>query len=235
MSSMVSITAEMVAAAEAEVTEAEKVRAEAEEALMESPNSTLKAQELAGSLKRVAQAKANVRELREAREQQITAERNVATREEREKAAAKEITAAGKALKGAREELEAAAVAAQAGLVALMEAAEVHDALVQQHAESLAEQGLGVDGDSGGAENFGGWTVRARGVEYRTAGSGSVLACVAHRVAEARLDYPSVMVGLLEFNMGRVVPEGREDGLFGKLPAPSRRVFPQSPRLRVGG
>jgi hypothetical protein len=92
-----------------------------------------------------------------------------------------------------------------------------------------------VDGDSGGASSFEGWTVKARGTTYRTAGSGSVLACVAHRVAEARLEYPSVMVGLLEYNMGRVVPEEREDGLFGKLPAPGRRVFPEVPRLRVGG
>jgi colicin import membrane protein len=235
MSGMVSITAEMVAAAEVEVTEAEQVRAVAEEALMESPNSTLKAQELASALRRVAQARTNARELREERERQVSAERAAATREELEKAAAKEITAAGRALKAVREELEAKAAEAQAGLVALMEAAEAHDRLVQHYAESLAAQGLGVDGDSGGASGFEGWTVRARGAEYRTAGSGSVLACVAHRVAEARLEYPSVMVGLLEYNAGRVVPEEREDGLFGKLPAPGRRVFPEVPRLRVGG
>ncbi|QIZ01764.2 hypothetical protein HEP87_26860 [Streptomyces sp. S1D4-11] len=235
MSGMVSITAEMVAAAEAEVTEAERARLSAEEALMESPNSTLRAQELAAALRRVAQGRTNARELREERARQVSAERSAATREELEKAAAKEITAAGRALKAAREELESAAVAAQDGLVALMQAAEAHDALVQQHAESLAGQGLDVGGDSGGASSFQGWTVKARGTAYRTAGSGSVLACVAHRVAEARLEYPSVMVGLLEYSMGRVVPEEREDGLFGKLPAPGRRVFPEVPRLRVGG
>ncbi|MEU0783279.1 hypothetical protein ABZ341_17110 [Streptomyces sp. NPDC006173] len=232
---MVSITAEMVAAAEAEVTEAERVRLLAEEALMDAPNSTLKAQELAAALRRVAQGRSNARELGEERGRQVSAERAAATREELEKAAAKEITAAGRALKSVREELESAAVAAQDGLVALMQAAEVHDALVRQHAESLAGQGLGVDGDSGGGSGFEGWTVKVRGTTYRSAGSGSVLACVAHRVAEARLEYPSVMVGLLEYNMGRVVPQEREDGLFGKLPAPARRVFAEVPRLRVGG
>ncbi|MFF3660049.1 hypothetical protein [Streptomyces olivochromogenes] len=231
MSSMVSITAEMVAAAEAEVTEAEQGRAVAEEALMESPNSTLKAQELAGALKRVAQARTNARELNEARERQVAAERAAATREELEKVAAKEIAAAGRALKAAREELEAAAEAAQAGLVALMAAAEAHDGLVQQYAESLASQGLGVDGDSGGATRFQGWMVKARGAAYETAGSGPVLACVAYRVADARLEYPNVMVGLLEYNAGRVVPEEREDGLFGKLSAPARRVYPERVRL----
>lgn len=224
------ITAEMVAEAEVEVTEAERVRAAAEEALMDAPNSTVKATGLAAALRRVAQGRSNARELRGAFEEQVAAERAAATREEREKAAAKDIAAAGRALKVAREELEKAAVAAQAGLVDLMKAAEAYDAQVEQHAETLVAQGLDVVGDSGGVARFQGWVVKARGAVYESAGSGAVLACLVHRVAAARLPYPNYMVGVLEYSVGRLVPEDREDGLFGKLPALERLAFPEPPR-----
>ncbi|MET8803604.1 hypothetical protein [Streptomyces sp. NPDC004546] len=229
---MAGITAEMVAAAEAEVTEAERARAAAEEALMESPNSTLKSQELAGALKRVAQARANARELAEARERQVAEERAAATREELEKAAGKEIAAAGKELKAARGKLEAAAEAAQQALVEVMRQAEAYDVVVDRHADVLAGKGLGLGGESGGGQSFSGATVKARGEVFQSAGAGAVLAHVAHRVAEARLSYPNFMVGILEYNCGRLVPEDREDGLLSGLPAPERVVFPEPPRLK---
>lgn len=230
---MVEITAEMVAEAEVEVTEAERVRALAEEELMESPNSTVKSQELAAALKRVAQARANARELAEAREAQVAAVRSAATREELEKVAAKEIAAAGKELKAARGRLEDAAVTAQRALVELMRQAESYDAAVARHAGVLVGLGLDTSGASGGADTLVGSTVKVRGDAYLTAGAGSVLAQVVYRVAEAQLPQPSYMVGVLEYNMGRVVPEEREDGLLSGLEAPERRVFPELPRLKV--
>ncbi|MEU3287817.1 hypothetical protein [Streptomyces longwoodensis] len=230
---MAVITVEMVAAAEAEVTEAERARAEAEAALMEAPNSTLKAQELAGLLKRVAQARANAEELRRAHVAQVAAERAAASREELEKVAAKDIAAAGKELKAARGRLEEAAEAAQRALVELMRQTAAYDGLVERHAEVLAGQGLDLAGESGGGSSFGGSTVKARGAVYESAGSGAVLGCVAHRVAEARLPYPNTMVGVLEFNCGRLVPEDRADGLLSGLPAVERVEFPEVPSLRA--
>ncbi|GHF57742.1 hypothetical protein [Streptomyces griseosporeus] len=224
------ITAEMVAQAEAEVAEAERVRAAAEEALMESPNSTVKSTELAAALKRVAQCRVNARELREAYDAQVEAERSAATREELEKAAAKEIAAAGKELKAARGRLEDAAEAAQKALVDLMKQAEGYDAAVERHAGVLAGAGLGLDGESGGAARFFDCVVKARGAVYESAGSQAVLMHVVHRVAAARLPHPCPAVGLLEYNTGRLVPENREDGLLSGLPAPERLDFPELPR-----
>lgn len=229
---MVTITAEMVAEAEVEVTEAERVRAEAEQALMDAPNSTVKSTELAAALKRVAQARANARELAEEHARQMAAEQAAATREELEKAAAKDIAVAGKELKAARGKLEDAAEAAQRALVELMQQTEAYDALVERHADVLARQGLGLDGESGGGGSFAGATVKARGVVYEAAGSGAVLAFVAHRVAEARLPHPNYMVGVLQYNVGCLVPEDRGDGLLSGLPVPERVEFPELPRLK---
>lgn len=225
------ITAEMVAAAEAEVSEAERSRAVAEEALMGSPNSTLKAQELAAALKRVAQARANARELAEAYARQVAAEQAAASREELEKAAAKEIGAAGRALKAAREELEAAAEVAQRALVDLMRRAEAYDVVVDRHADVLAGRGLDLNGESGGGRPLSGPAVKVRGQVYQPAGSAAVLASVAYRVAEARLPYPNYLVGVLQYSVGRVVPEDRVDGLLAGLSAPERVEFPEVPRL----
>jgi colicin import membrane protein len=229
---MAGITAEMVAAAEVEVTEAERARTEAEAALMESPTSTVKATELTSALRRVAQARANAAELRQAHAAQVAAERAAASREELEKAASKDIAAAGKDLKAARGQLEEAAEVAQRALVDLMRQAEAYDALVERHADVLAGRGLDLDGESGGGRSFSGATVKARGQLFQSAGSGSALAHVAYRVAEARLPYPSTMVGLLQYNCGRLVPEDRADGLLGGLPVPERVEFPELPRLK---
>lgn len=68
------ITAEMVATAETEVAEAERARTAAEEALMGSPNSTVKATALTAALRRVAQRRTDAGELREAFEAQVAAE-----------------------------------------------------------------------------------------------------------------------------------------------------------------
>lgn len=229
---VITISEEQVSAAEAAVTEAERVRAVAEEALMEAPHSTVKSQELASALKRVAQCRADARELGERRAQQLAEARTAATREQLEKAAAKEITAAGRELKAARAQLEEAAEAAQRGLVELMKAADAYDVVVQRRAEALAAQGLDMGGESGGASRLTGWAVRARGAVYESAGSGAVLACVAHRVAAARLPYPNYMVGVLQYNVGRVVPEERSDGLLAGLSAPERLEWPEVPRLK---
>lgn len=230
---MAAITAEMVAAAEAEVAEAVRVRGEAEAALMEAPNSTLKAQELAGALKRVAQARANAKELAEERERQVAAERQAATREELEKAAGKEIAAAGKELKAARGRLEDAAEAAQRALVELMVQAEGYNEVVDRHAAVLSGCGLDAAGATGAGATFAGWVVKVRGAEYETAASGAVLAQVAYRVAEARLPYPSYLTGLFQYNCGRLEPEHRGDGLLSGLSAPARAEYPELPRLRV--
>ncbi|AEY90750.1 hypothetical protein SHJG_5482 [Streptomyces hygroscopicus subsp. jinggangensis 5008] len=229
---MAEITAEMVAAAEAEVTAAEHARNEAEAALMKSPTSTVKATELTAALRQVAQTRANAAELRQAHAEQVAAERAAATREELEKAAAKDIAAAGKELKAARGRLEEVAEAAQRVLVELMRQAEAYDGLVQRHADVLAGQGLDLDGESGGGNSFSGSTVKARGAVYESAGSGAVLACVTHRVAEARLPQPNYMVGVLQYNCGRLVPEDRADGLLSGLLAPERVEFPELPSLR---
>ncbi|MEV6116635.1 hypothetical protein AB0L59_30210 [Streptomyces sp. NPDC052109] len=229
---MVEITAEMVAAAEAEVTEAQRGRTEAEAALMESPTSTVKATELTAALRRVAQTRANAAELRQAHAEQVAAERAAASREELEKVAGKDIAAAGKELKAARVQLEAAAEAAQRALVDLMRQAEAYDVLVERHADVLVGRGLDLNGESGGGQSFSGAAVKVRGQLFQSAGSGAVLACLAHRVAEARLPQPNYMVGVLEYNCGRVVPEDREDGLLSGLPTVERVEFPALPPLR---
>lgn len=226
------IEQEQIEAAEERARFLEEQRDAASEALVDTPNSEEVTKRVTASARRAAQARATARELRKEYNEQLAAERAQVTREEREKGAAKEIAAAGKELKAARAELEAAGEAAQRGLEMLMKAAEMYDALVQQHAETLAGAGLGLDGESGGASRFPGWAVKARGVCFESAGSGAVLACVAHRVAEARLPYPNVMVGILQYNVGRVVPEERADGLFGKLPAPEPLKFPVPLRLQ---
>lgn len=230
---MITISEEQVAAAEAEVSEAERGRATAEEALMAAPNSTVKAAELAGALKRMAQCRANVRELREAFEAQVAAERSAATREELEKAAAKEIAAAGKEVKAARGKLEDAATAAQRALVELMRQTEAYDEVVVRHAGILSSLGLDASGASGGADTFVGGVVKVKGDVHHTAGSGSVLAHVVFQVAEARLPQPNYMAGVLQYNMGRIVPEEREDGLLSGLESPEVRKFPELPSLRV--
>ncbi|MEU0253285.1 hypothetical protein ABZ299_12415 [Streptomyces sp. NPDC006184] len=230
---MAGITAEMVAAAEVEVTAAERTRAEAEAALMEAPTSTARATELTSALKRVGQARADAEELRQLHAGQVAAERAAASREELERVAAKDIAAAGKELKAARGKLEEAAEAAQRALVELMQQTEAYDALAERHAGVLSGQGLDLEGESGAGRSFLGVTVKARGQVFQSAGSGAVLACLVHRVAAARLPYPNYMVGVLQYNVGRLVPEDRGDGLLSGLPTPDGVTFPELPSLRA--
>jgi hypothetical protein len=212
------ITAEMVAAAEAEVTEAERVRDEAEVVLMESPNSTLRAQELAGALKRVAQARTNARELGEARAAHLAAEQAAATREERETAAAKEIAAAGKELKAAAGVVEKAAEVAQGALVALMVATETYDGLVARHADVLAAAGLGLDGATGGGRGLLDVTVRVRGAAYESLVPAGALLWVADRVAQARLSPVHPVRASLAGLLGYRAWEQRGDDLMAGVP-----------------
>lgn len=225
------ITAEMVAEAEAEVTEAERVRAMAEEALMEAPNSTVKSQALAAALQRVAQGRANARELGEAFEEQVAAERAAATREELEKAAAVEIRAADRELRAGVGALEAAAVRAQEGLVALMVAAGVYGELVERHAGVLEAAGLGLDGATGGGHRMLDTAVRVRGTSYESAAPAGVLLWVASRVAEARLPQLNPTRASLAGLAGYGAWERREDGLLSGVPAVPAVKFPEPPRL----
>jgi len=191
------ITAEMVAEAEAEVTEAEQVRGVAEEALMEAPNSTLKAQELAVALKRVAQCRANARELREEQDRQVTAEQAAATREQLEKAAAGEIRAAGRELKGGQQALAEAAERAQAALVEMLAAGGSYNALVARHAAVLGGAGLGLDGETGGGQSMaGGPRVRVKGAAYEVVDPGKAVAWLVHRLAVARLPQGHCLLSL---------------------------------------
>lgn len=223
------ITAEMVAEAEAEVTEAERVRAVAEEALMGAPNSTLRAQELAGALKRVAQSRANARELREAREVQAAAELAAASREELERAAAGDVAAAGRELKAGQREVAAAAVKAQAALLSLVEAAGSYDALVVRHAAVLGGAGLGLDGVPGGGRSMlGVGRVRLAGAEYEQVDPGKLAGWLLHRLAVARLHPGGCLGGLLEW-VAREVEQG-VPALVAAVPGPDRLEWPAPPR-----
>lgn len=221
------ITAEMVA----EVAEAERVRAAAEELLMESPNSTVKATELAAALRRVAQCRANARELREAFDEQVAAKRAAATREEREKAAGAQITAAGKELKAARGKLEDAAEVAQHALVALMTAAETYDGLVGRHAVALEAAGLGLDGATGGGRGLLSTTVRVRGAVYESLASAGALLWAVERVAQARLPRMSPVRASLTGLVGYRVWEQRGDGLMSGVPEVPAVEHPELPRV----
>ena len=225
------ITAAMVAEAEAEVTAAERVRGEAEAALMEAPNSTLRAQELAGALKRVAQCRSNARELREAFDAQVAAERAAATREELEKAAAGEIRAAERGVKAARQRVVEAAVGAQESLVALLAVVSEYDVAVGEHADVLAGKGLGLSGDGPGGERsaLGDPRLRVGGVVCEVVEPGAVAAWVLRRVVEARLSHHHYLGGTL-LAAARDV-ERRVAEVAARVPAPEGVAWEARPRV----
>jgi colicin import membrane protein len=225
------ITAEMVTEAETEVAEAEQARTTAEEALMESPNSSVKAAELTAALKRVAQCRANARELREVFDARVAAEQAAGTREKREQAAGVQIAAAGKEMKAARSKLEDAAEVAQRALVALMVAAEAYDGQVVRHAGALEAAGLGLDGATGGASGLFATTVRVRGVAYESLAPAGALLWVADRVAQARLAPMSSVRASLAGLLGYRVWEQRGDDLMSGVSELAVVKHPQPPRV----
>lgn len=224
------ITAEMMTEAETEVAEAEQARTTAEEALMESPNSTVKAAELTAVLKRVAQCRTNAREVREAFEAQVAAEQAAATREEREQAAGVQIAAAGKEMKAARSKLEDAAEVAQRALVALMVAAEAYDGQVVRHAGALEAAGLGLDGATGGGSGLFATTVRVRGRAYESLAPSGALLWVANRVAQARLESMHPARASLAGLLGYRAWEQRGDDLMSGVSALAVVQHAQPPR-----
>lgn len=228
---MVKITARQVEKAEERAAEQEGVRDKAAKTLEASPYSEVAAHSLTEASQLAAQLGASARELREKFEQQAAAEQAAATREEREKAAAKEIAAAGREMKGAVGALEAAAVGAQDGLVALMEAAEAYDALVELHAGVLEAAGLDLSGETGGGHRLLDTAVRVRGASYESTSPAAVLLWVARRVAEARLPQLNPTRGSLAALAGHGAWERRGDGLLGGVPAVKAVKHPEPPRL----
>ncbi|MFE5218405.1 MULTISPECIES: hypothetical protein [unclassified Streptomyces] len=227
---MITITAADVEQAESQAAAAERERVALELELKAKPFSEITGRKLTDASMQAAQLAARATTLREQHEREVAAKRE--SREELEKAAAKDVVAAGKDLKAARGRLEDAAEAAQRALVELMRQAEAYDVVVGQHADVLVGRGLDLGGESGGGRSFDGASVKVRGTVYESAGAGAVLVHVAHRVAEARLPYPNHMVGILEYNCGRLVPEERGDGLLSGLSRVEPVVYPEVPPLR---
>jgi colicin import membrane protein len=228
---MVKITARQVEKAEARAAEQEQAREAAAAALDAAPYSEFAAQELAEASRMSAQLRASARELREKFDEQVAAEQSAATREEREKAAAKEIAAAGKEMAAARKELEQSAEVAQRALVALMAAAEAYDGLVGQHADALAAAGLGLDGETGGGRGLFTTTVRVRGAAYEDLSPAGALLWVADRVAEARLPHMSPVRASLSGLLGYRAWEQRGDDLMSGVPEVLAVKHPELPRV----
>ncbi|MET7983016.1 hypothetical protein [Streptomyces sp. NPDC005281] len=228
---MVKITERQVEKAEARAAEQEQAREAAAGVLDASPYSEFAAQELTEASQLAARLRANARELRQKFDEQVATERAATTREEREKAATREIAAAGRELKGAGAALEAAAVAAQEGLVALMVAAESYDALVDRHAGVLEAAGLGLDGETGGGHGLLNTTVRVRGAVYESLAPAGVLLWVADRVAEARLPSTSPVRASLAGLLGYRAWEQRGDDLMSGVPELKSVAHPEPPRV----
>ncbi|MET8098128.1 hypothetical protein ABZV29_16860 [Streptomyces sp. NPDC005236] len=228
---MVKITARQVEKAEARAAEQEQAREAAAAVLDASPYSEFAAQELTEASRMAAQLRANARELRQKFDEQTATEQAAATREEREKVAAREITAAGRELKGAGAALEAAAATAQDGLVALMVAAEAYDALVDRHAGVLEAAGLGLDGETGGGHGLLNTTVRVRGSAYESLAPAGAMLWVADRVARARLPHMSPVRASLAGLLGYRAWEQRGDDLMSGVPKLKSVAHPEPPRL----
>jgi colicin import membrane protein len=225
------ITARQVEKAEERATEQERVRDEAAKTLENSPYSDVAAQTLAEASQVAAQLRANARELRQTFAEQVAADQSAASREEREKAAVKEIAAAGRELKAAAAAMEAAAVVAQDGLVGLMQSVESYDALLERHAGVLEAAGLDLGGDTGGGHRLLDTMVRVGGASYVSAAPAAVLLWVAQRVAEARLPQLNPVRGALAGLAGHGAWERRDDRLLAKVPAVPGVVFPKGPRV----
>ncbi|MFE2530420.1 hypothetical protein [Streptomyces sp. NPDC059371] len=228
---MVKITARQVEKAEERAAEQEQAREAAAARLESAPYSEVAALELTEASQSAARLRASARELREKFDEQVAAEQAAATREEREKAAAKEITAAGKEMAAARKELEQSAEVAQQALVALMMATEAYDGLVVRHADALAAAGLGLDGETGGGRGLFTTTVRVRGTSYEGLAPAGALLWVADRVAEARLPHMSPVRASLAGLLGYRAWEQRGDDLMSGVPAVPVVKHPEPPRL----
>ncbi|MFF7192653.1 hypothetical protein ACFZAM_02905 [Streptomyces sp. NPDC008079] len=212
-------TEDQITAAEAEAATAERALEAAKAALDAAPYSDVAAGHFATAAQDAARKSANARELREALTEQAAAVQLAATREEREKAAGKQITAAGRELEAGHKEVVRRAEAAQQALAELMAAATAYSDLTEAHGGALLAQGLDLGaGQAGARESYEGWEVRVKGRSYLSVDPGQVSAYVLRRVGEARL---SDMHWLLPRLWATCVTfEDRADGIAASLSKP---------------
>lgn len=233
---VVSIKLEQVEAAEARAEEALAARAKAQGALDASPYSELRALELGQASSAAAQLAASARELREAYERQVVAERAATDRKTLEKAAAAEIEAASADVEAARLEILAKAEAAQVAVYELLDVALAYNGRVRSHAATLAAAGLGFKGtraETGGDETMQGALVRIKGRDYPETDVGSVAIWVTHRVGEARLPDILPIAGALKFFPGVYAVEEMARELLPELSAPKRVGWAPPPCARL--
>lgn len=233
---VVSIKLEQVEAAETRAEAAASAREKAQAALEASPYSELRALELGQASSAAAQLAASARELREAYERQVIAERAATDRKTLEKAAAAEIEAAATDVEAARLEILSKAEVAQAAVYELLDAAMSYNARVRSHAGTLAGAGLGFKGkraETGGDETMQGALVRIRGRDYPEADAGGVAIWVTHRVGEARLPDILPIASALKYFPGVYAVEQMAGELLPELSAPKRVEWAQPPRARL--
>ena len=224
---MITVSDEQVAQAAREAEQAESDRAAAEEALKGSPFSETAARKLPAASLRAAQLAAEAREVRAKQARQVAELK--ASRQELERAAAKEIRQADREVEAERKKLVVAAAEAQAAIEKLMVQAVAYSSVVDRHAEVLAGQGLDLGGDNGGGRGMSGLVLRVGGRRCESVDSGAVALWVVRRVATARLPHLHNVRGLME-GMARGF-RARFDQLLAGVPEPQVVEHPRVPRL----
>ncbi|USQ86977.1 hypothetical protein NFX46_26640 [Streptomyces phaeoluteigriseus] len=230
---MIRISDEQVAQAEARAAQQEQVRDDAARALEGNPLSELKALKHTEETRRAAQLRASARELRAAYDRQVEEEMRRVSRPELEKAAASEIRLAEQEMGARRKALTEAAVAAQAALVALVDAGVSYNEGLTAHVRVLAKAGLDFGGgDSGGTRSILNVDrLKVKGQEYHPLDPGSAAVWVLRRVVEARLSRHHPMVPGLEWTWRSVNASHPE--FEQRVPSPPVKSFPEPPRMRM--
>lgn len=222
------ITENQIVTAETAAADAEKVRTAAQDALVQSPYSTVAAVALTEALQDEARKAANARDLRAAFVAQKAAERAAADRGTLEKQAAPLIAAAGKELESTRKALAKRAEEAQHVLADLMDSAVAYSTAVAAHSAALAAAGLDLaaGSETGAGSTLTGPVVLVKGRRYRQADPGGVAVWMAHRVGESRLSSTHPMVAALRFLPGRGAVQEQAEALFAGLPQPEKVEHP---------
>lgn len=153
-------------------------------------------------------------------------------RPEREKAAAKDIVVMGKELAASRKKVSAAAASAQQALLDLADAAQAHNALVDQHGAALTVRGLGLepgqDHETGATRDC----LRLRGTWWMPVDVTTLLDWVAKRVRSSKVPHGTMrLISSVAANLDQ-----RSDQLLDEVPAPPEpkpvpRVYPKAAPL----
>ncbi|MFF9153835.1 hypothetical protein ACF1AB_16580 [Streptomyces sp. NPDC014846] len=228
----VQITEEQVQQAEARAEQAEAVRAQAARKLEASPYSDVAALEHTEAARTAAQQRANAREIRAKREEQLEEERRRVSRPELEKSAAAEIRAAGRQMDQLHKAFVEAVAQTQAAVVQMIDAGVAYNEGLAGHVQVLVEAGLDFRGGESGAEVslLGSDRLKVKGREFCPYDPGSVAGWVLRRAAEARLSEFNGLVGLLMWLWQAVESEHPE--LVQQVGAPAAKKFPEPLRIQ---